>query len=161
MAFFIDGPEARITRTGETTVTLEIFNGETMTDLEPRRLFPMSGLTRYITLLDEDLKEKAILRDLSQLDAGSRRAVEECLEQYYMIPKILEMIDVTEKFGVITWTCRTDRGVRSFRIRSRTNDIKVLYDGRVLIRDSNDNRYEIDDYRTMDKKSRAMLANEL
>ncbi len=161
MAFFIDGPEARITRTGETSVTLEIFAGETITELEPRRLFPMSGLTRYITLLDGDLKEKAIIRDLAQLDEESRRAVEECLEQYYMIPKILEMIDVTEKFGVITWTCRTDRGVRSFRIRSRTNDIKVLYDGRVLIRDSNDNRYEIDDYRTMDKKSRSMLANEL
>ncbi len=161
MAFFIDGPEARITRTGETAVTLEIFNGETLTELEPRRLFPMSGLTKYITLLDEDLKEKAIIRDLARLDERSRCAVEECLEQYYMIPKILEMIDITEKFGVITWTCRTDRGVRSFRIRSRTNDIKALYDGRVLIRDSNDNRYEIDDYRTMDKKSRSMLANEL
>ena len=78
-----------------------------------------------------------------------------------VLPKIVEMIDVTEKYGVITWTCRTDRGLRSFRIRSRTNDIKVLYNGRVLIRDSNDNRYEIDDYRTMDKKSRAILAKEL
>ena len=161
MAFFIDGPEVRITRTGETTVTLEIYGGETVEGLEPRRLFPMSGLTKYITLLDEELKEKAILRDLALLDKDSRAAIEQCLEQYYMIPKILEMIDVVEKFGVITWTCRTDRGVRSFRIRSRTNDVKVLYDGRVLIRDSNDNRYEIEDYRTMDKKSRAILANEL
>lgn len=161
MALFIDGPEARIIRTGETAVTLELYSGQVFTDLEPRRLFPMSGLTRYITLLDEELKEKAIIRNLEQLDEASRRAVEECLEQYYMIPKIIEMIDITEKFGVITWTCRTDRGVRSFRIRSRTNDIKVLYDGRVLIRDSNDNRYEIDDYRTMDKKSRALLSHEL
>lgn len=161
MAFFIDGPEVRITRTGETEITLEIYNGETLTELEPRRLFPMSGLTRYITLLDKDLKEKAILRDLERLDKDSKAAVEACLEQYYMIPKILEMIDITEKFGVITWTCRTDRGLRSFRIRSRINDIKVLYDGRVLIRDSNDNRYEIDDYRAMDKKSRSLLANEL
>ena len=161
MALFIDGPEARITRTGETEVTLELFSGETYEGLEPRRLFPMSGLTRYITLLDGELKEKAIIRNLSDLDEASRRAIEECLEEYYMIPKIVEMIDVTEKYGVITWTCRTDRGLRSFRIRSRTNDIKVLYDGRVLIRDSNDNRYEIDDYRTMDKKSRAILAKEL
>jgi hypothetical protein len=161
MALFIDGPEARITRTGETSVTLELYGGQTFFELEPRRLFPMSGLTKYITLLDEELKEKAIIRDLERLDESSRRAVEECLEQYYMIPKIIEMIDITEKFGVITWTCRTDRGVRSFRIRSRTNDIKVLYDGRVLIRDSNDNRYEIDDYRTMDKKSRALLSHEL
>ena len=161
MALFIDGPEARITRTGETSVTLELYEGQTFFELEPRRLFPMSGLTKYITLLDEELKEKAIIRDLERLDESSRRAVEECLEQYYMIPKIIEMIDITEKFGVITWTCRTDRGVRSFRIRSRTNDIKVLYDGRVLIRDSNDNRYEIDDYRTMDKKSRALLSHEL
>lgn len=161
MALFIDGPEVKITRTGETTVSMQTYAGQEYTDLEPRRLFPMSGLTKYITLLDSELKEQAILRDLAGLDPDSRQAVEACLNQYYMIPKILQVQDITEKFGIVTWTCRTDRGVRSFRVRNRTRDIKLLYDGRVLIRDSNDNRYEIDDYRTLDKKSRALLIKEM
>ena len=161
MAFFIDGPEARIIRTGNTKVELQIYQGETYEDLEPRRLFPMSGLKRYITLLDSDLKEKAIIRNLEQLDPDSRKAIEDCLTEYYMIPKIIEMIDITEKFGVLTWTCRTDRGVRSFRIRNRHSDVKMLFDGRVLVRDSNDNRYEIEDVKKLDKKSQKILANEL
>ena len=161
MAFFIDGPEARIIRTSETMVELHIYAGEVYHDLEPRRLFPMSGLRNYITLLDSDLKEKAIIRDLDNLDEESRKAVEGCLEEYYMIPKIISMIDITEKFGVLTWTCVTDRGTRAFTIKNRHSDIKLLYDGRVLVRDSNDNRYEIDDVNAMDKKSRKMLSNEL
>ena len=161
MAFFIDGPEAKIIRTGETMVELHIYAGEVYTDLEPRRLFPMSGLRNYITLLDKDLKEKAIIRDLDNLDEDSRKAIEGCLEEYYMIPKITAMIDITEKFGVLTWKCVTDRGTRSFTIKNRHSDIKLLYDGRVLVRDSNDNRYEIDDVNAMDKKSRKMLSNEL
>ena len=68
MAFFIDGPEAKIIRTDDTLVELHIYRGEVYTDLEPRRLFPLSGLNRYITLLDADLKEKAIIRNLDQLD---------------------------------------------------------------------------------------------
>ena len=161
MAFFIDGPEARIVRTGETTVELHIYAGEVFADLEPRRLFPMSGLRNYITLLDKDLKEKAIIRNLDDLDEESRKAIEGCLEEYYMIPKIISMIDITEKFGVLTWKCVTDRGTRSFNIKNRHSDIKLLFDGRVLVRDSNDNRYEIDDVNAMDKKSRKMLSNEL
>lgn len=161
MAYFIDGPEVKIIRTGDTKVDVHIFAGEVYMGLEPRRLFPRSGLTQYITLVDEEQKEKAILRNLEQLDAESRRAVEGCLEEYYMIPKITRVISIVEKFGVLTWNCETDHGTRSFRIRNRHSDIKMLYDGRVLIRDSNDNRYEIENVDALDKHSRRLLSCEL
>lgn len=161
MAIFIDGPEAKITRTGDTKIELEIYGGDTYKDLEPKRLFPLSGLTRYITLLDENKKEKAIIRNLDSLDADSKKAVEECLAEYYMIPKITAVFSVTEKFGVISWHCDTDHGERSFRIKNRHSDIKMLYDGRVLIRDSNDNRYEIENINALDKHSRRLLSSEL
>ncbi|MBE6596848.1 MAG: DUF1854 domain-containing protein [Ruminococcaceae bacterium] len=161
MALFIDGPEAKIEKTGDTTVTLRLFRGDVYEGLEPRRLFPLSGLTRYITLLDSDQKEKAIIRNLDGLDEESRRAVVECLNEYYLIPKITAVNQITEKFGILSWHCETDHGRRSFRIRNRHSDIKMLYDGRVLIRDSNDNRYEIEDIKKLDKRSRRLLASEL
>jgi len=37
----------------------------------------------------------------------------------------------------------------------------VLYDGRVLVRDSDDNRYEIPSLYELDKKSRAKLKSEI
>ena len=161
MAIFIEGPEVKIMRVGDTKIKLEVYGGDTYDELEPKRLFPLSGLTRYITLLDSAQKEKAIIRNLDGLDSDSRRAVEECLAEYYMIPKITAVREITEKFGVITWHCDTDHGARSFRIKNRHSDIKMLYDGRVLIRDNNDNRYEIENLNALDKHSRNLLSNEL
>jgi hypothetical protein len=55
----------------------------------------------------------------------------------------------------------TDRGIKSFDIRNRNHDIKVYKNGMVRVRDSDDNRYTIDDYRALDKKSRALLVADL
>ena len=165
MAIFIDGPEVKITKVGDTTVQLEVYKGDTYPSLEPKRLFPRSSLTQYVTLMEETAdgtaKEVAIIRNIEHLDKESRKAIEDCFANYYMIPVILEVLDVVEKYGMVSWTCRTDKGVITFKIRNRLSDIKLLYDGRVLIRDSADNRYEIPNVSKLDKKSRKLLANEL
>ena len=51
---------------------------------------------------------------------------------------------------------RTEAFAR-FEIRNHLTAIKPLYDGRVLIKDANDNRYEIPDIKKLDKRSRRML----
>lgn len=158
---YVDGDQARFTKKDMCSVDMELYDGRKFEDLEPRRLFPVSGLTRYITLLDADGKERAIIRNLDTLLPESKKVIEECLREYYMIPKIKRLIDSAEKYGILKWTVETDRGMRSFEIRNRHSDIKMLYDGRVLVRDSNDNRYGITDYRTLDKQSLALLNSEL
>jgi len=56
----------------------------------------------------------------------------------------------------------TDHGPVSFRIRNRHSDIKQLYGtNRVIIRDSNDNRYEIPDLTTLDVHSQRLLISYL
>ena len=83
--------------------------------------------------------------------------VEDCLREYYMIPRITKFIKMREKFSIWMWTVETDRGVCTFEIRNHLTAIKPLYDGRVLIKDANDNRYEIPDIKKLDKRSRRML----
>ena len=78
-----------------------------------------------------------------------------------MIPRITKFISMTEKFKIWMWTAETDRGVITFEIRNHIASIKPLYDGRVLIKDANDNRYEIPDYRLLDKESQKMLIPKL
>ena len=151
----------RFTRRDMCSVDAEFYDGKRIENLEPRRLFPVSGMTRYITLLDEDGKEQAIIRNIDTLMPESKKVIEACLREYYLIPKIKRLIDSTEKYGILKWTVETDRGMCSFEIRNRHSDIKMLYDGRVLVRDSNDNRYEIPDYRTLDKHSMVLLNTEL
>lgn len=161
MARYINGDEVRITKAGTCLVDVEFYGGEKLTALEPRRLFPLSGLRNYITLLDSDLKEKAIIRSIDALMPESKQVIEECLETYYLIPRITAVLNIVEKFGILKWTIMTDRGERTIRIKNRHSDIKTLYDGRILIRDANDNRYEIPDVNALDKHSQKLLSHEL
>jgi hypothetical protein len=158
---YISGDEAKITLKEQYRVDVEFYNGVKFEDLEPRRLFPISGLRKYITLLDNDGNEKCIIRDLDTLMPESREAVEKCLDEYYLVPKIIRIIDTEEKYGILKMKCETERGIRTFDVRNRYSDIKVLYDNRVLIRDSDDNRYEIPDHTRLDKHSKKLLYAEL
>lgn len=138
-------------------VTLTFADGTTHERLEPRRLFPVSRENEYVTLLNEEGVEIAVIRRLSDLNEASRTAVKFGLDDYYLIPHITKIISKQEKYGTLRWTVETDRGIKSFDIRNRNHDIRVYKDGKVRVRDADDNRYTIDDYRKLDSASRARL----
>ncbi len=158
---FVEGDLVRFTRKEFTLVDMEYYDGRMVCDLEPRRLFPTSGGERYISLLDTAGKEQAIIRDLSTLLPESAEVIRSVLREYYLIPQITAVLDVTEKNGSNTWTVMTDRGKCSFQIQHRYTDVKQLYDGRILVRDTNDNRYEISDVTKLDKHSRRELNSQI
>ena len=152
---YIEHDNARITRRdGDFHLDVELYSGERFENVEARCLFPTTGPDKYITLLDEDGKEVAVIRDLNTLMADSATAVREALQEYYLIPRIRSITNVENKPGGYYIHAVTDHGSCFFKVQSRQQDIKALFDFRVLIRDSNDNRYEIPDYRTLDRKSR-------
>lgn len=148
----------RIERTDMYLVRATMSDGTVYENLEPRRLFPLTDLDHYITFLDEGEHEVAMLTDINEMDKASADAIKACFTDFYMIPKISEVVAVQDKFGSLKFKVRTERGVVEFRIRNRHSDIKALRgSGRILIRDSNDNRYEIPDFAALDKRSRKLL----
>lgn len=157
MPRYIEGPEVRFTPNDKIFVDAEFFTGEEFTELELHRLFPVTGLRRYIALVDKDGEAIAVIRNIDELLPESKKVVEDCLNEYYMIPRIKRFIEMSEKFAIWMWTAETDRGVCTFEIRNHLTAVKPLYDGRVLIKDANDNRYEIPDIKKLDKKSLKML----
>ena len=154
---YIEYDNARFTRKEITLVDVELFDGRKFENLEPRRLFPRSGLEKYITLLDETGIEKAVIRDLNTLPKSEREIIEACLEEYYLIPRVTQILGVREKFGVITLNTQTDRGPAGIEIRNLLHGLRMVHDNRVLIRDGNDNRYEIPDLTQLDKHSRQLI----
>ncbi len=156
--YYIDKYTGRLERTDLYLVRLIQKDGTVHEDLEPRMLFPFSHHTMYFTLLDKSEREVGFVRDLEELDADSRKALEECFKEYYMIPKITRLISCEERFGALQWNVETDRGQIAFRIRNRHSDIKQTRgSNRVLIRDTDDNRYEIPDYTALDSHSQRLL----
>ena len=132
-------------------------DGSVLSPLEARYLFPLSDKEHFISLL-QDGKEVVIVRDLADLDASSAKALRDCLDEYYLIPKILCVHSVKDQYGTLVWNCETDKGPVTFRIKDRHNDIKFYHEtNRLLVRDSNDNRYEIPDTEALDPKTHHLL----
>ncbi len=158
MLKYIEGPEVKLTVNDKIFIDVEFYGSEEkLTELEPHRLFPISGLGRYISLLDSDGKECAIIRNIDNLLPESKAALQSALDEYYMIPKITRFVKRDEKFSIWMWTVDTDRGTYTFELRNSYTAIKTLYDGRILIKDANDNRYEIPDLHKLDKRSIKMM----
>lgn len=161
MPRYIEGPEVKFTENDKIFVDAEFYTGEKFTELELHRMFPITGLTKYIALLDKEGNEIAVIRNIDDLMPKSKKVVQNCLTEYYMIPRITRFIKMSEKFKIWMWTAETDKGICTFEIRNHITAIKPLYDGRVLIKDANDNRYEIPDVNKLDKKSLSMILPKL
>lgn len=151
----------KITVNENNLVNLSLQNGLVFEKLEPRRLFPVSRIDQYITLLDTDGKEVAVIRNITDLDKDSKEIIEYSLNDYYLVPHITRIISITEKNGKIHWSVETDRGFKEFDVRNRNHDVRVYSDGRVRVRDSDDNRYIISDYRALDAHSRRQAVADL
>ena len=155
---YIDKYTGRIERTDLYLVRLTLKDGTVYENLEPRRLFPYTNHTMFITLLDKGEHEVGFVRDFEEIDDDSRKALEECFAEYYMIPKITRIISCKDEAGALKWIVDTDRGEVMFTIKNRHSDIKYLHASeRIIIRDSNDNRYEIENLTMLDKHSNKLL----
>ena len=151
----------KITVNENNLVNLTLQDGSVYEKLEPRRLFPVSRIDEYITLLDEEGKEVAVIRNLTDIDPASKEVIDYSLSDYYLVPHILKILSITEKNGKIHWIVETDRGYKEFDVRNRNHDVRVYSDGRVRVRDSDDNRYIISDYRKLDAHSKRQAVADL
>jgi len=153
---YIDNDMARFVRKDLTVVDMELADGRRFENLEPHRLFPVSVQDQFITLLDENGTEQAVIRNLKTLPKDQREIIEDCLNEYYLIPKILRIRDYRERFDGLTLFAETDKGPKDIDIRILLKGFRM--DGvRVMVRDINDNRYEIPDITRLDNLSRQIL----
>ena len=67
------------------------------------------------------------------------------------MPKIMRINRLKEYHGVMKFDVETERGRREFETRYK-EDIRRLTGGRVVIKDADGNRYEIEDYRKLDEQ---------
>ena len=155
---YIDNDMAQFARKDITLVDMQLQDGSEFRNLEPRCLFPTSDRRKYIALLDEGGTEQAVIRDLDTLPPEQRKIIEGCLEEYYLIPRITRVLETSEKFGLITLQTETDRGPAKIEIRNLLYGFKQI-GNRLLLRDSNDNRYEVPDLTRLDARSRHLLDN--
>ena len=133
-------------------------DGSAVLPVSARRVFPISAPDRFVVLADKEGEEIGILSNTSALDNASRDALAVELEREYFCGQITRVLSMTGgRWQIQEWEVETDRGPRTFEIRSNRRDIRHLGGGRVLIRDADGNRFEIPNYRTLDRFSRDLV----
>ena len=111
--------------------------------------------------MDEESNEIGIIEDIKHLPRGSREILVEELQKRYFMPKITKIHELDGQFGITQWVVETSQGDVEFGLRTRY-DIVTLENGRVLIKDADGNRYEIENYhKKLDPKSLALLETQL
>ena len=141
-------------------LALEIGFEERYGPVRALRSLPLTQPDRFISFQDEEGFEIGILPDVRPLDSESRRALEKELDLYYLKARVRKINRVEARNGLITWELETDLGTRTVHVRDRQN-IRPLPDGRTILTDIHDAKYEIPPSSELDEKSRDWLSIEL
>ena len=127
-------------------------------DINIRRAFPLEETNRFIGFFLADGTELGLLEDIERLDADSRMILENELEKIYFRPVILRIRSIGEEFGVVYMDAETSSGPRHIEIRQIRNKIRLLSSYRALIEDVDGNRYELRDWNSLPRMTRAILS---
>ena len=128
-----------------------------------RRCFPLSATDTHVLVRVPDTEkdrgyEIGIVEDVMALEPNSRDAVMRELKLFYFVPVIKRIVSIREEFGFLYWTVETDRGTKDFIMRdSITSSARKVSNGRWLLIDINQTRYEVRQFETLDVESQKLL----
>ena len=164
----LDPENVELSINEEQEVSLRLRNQDKVYEnIEINPAFPLSKIGRYLSITKENNEKKklgeeiGLIKDINELKEKSRKVIDQALEKIYFIPKITQIFSIEEEFGVTRWEVETQKGRRSFDIKSRRKDVRPYGDGRIIIHDVDGNRYEIKDYEKLDEESREILKSEI
>ncbi|RLE88501.1 MAG: hypothetical protein DRJ67_01880 [Thermoprotei archaeon] len=149
----LDPRHVRVLEARLDEVDVEI-EGRVYCGVRPRRPFPYSYPEIVIFYRDEE--ELGMLRDYRKLDPRSRELLERVLRIIYFMPRVKKILGVRSAKGKYEWRVVTDKGPVTFYTWSRC--IRLLRDGRLLIRDADGRVYMVEDPEKLDSKSRLYLS---
>lgn len=153
--WIIDAEKIRILKSGKpNAVKIEILSNGNSLEVTPKKPFPIS-YPYFLIFIDAQGNEIGILEDYRKIDRESREILEELLEKLYFIPKIKRVKKLETSGDEFVWQVETDKGVKEFRTRGRRS---LSRSGeKIIIIDTNDNVYMVEDLNKIDRASRMLL----
>lgn len=117
------------------------------------RCFPFETPDEYISVLNRDGREYAMIRDVNEFPEEAQKIIRGELERKYFCPVIKSVSSLKEKLGYSYWKVETDRGPMEFSCSDTYRSIARVGGGMLIITDVDGNRYRIDDYALLDRRS--------
>jgi hypothetical protein len=120
--------------------------------------FPFSDPDRYVGLQDGGGMDIGMIAGLGGLDAASRAIVSEQIDRRYFTPTVKRVTKIKESQSVVTFEVETDRGDRKFVVRNIRDTAYPLGPTRLMLTDSEGNRYHVPDITTVGRRAYEVLA---
>lgn len=121
------------------------------------KVFALTEPDLYVSLRDSEGDEIGILVDPSAVpDVTTRDLLRAYLRRRYFIPIIQKVESIREFWIDQVWTVQTDRGPRQFTLQGRSS-VRFISSGGMMLIDTDDNRYLIEERDSMDPESRAWV----
>lgn len=117
------------------------------------RAFPFETPDEYISVLDADGHEHGLIRNLADFGDEARGIIKSELDRKYLCPVIKRIFSLKEKLGYSYWEVDTDYGKMSFSVHDTYRNIARVGGGLLIVTDVDGNRYRINDYLALDRKS--------
>ena len=102
-------------------------------------------------------KELGMIENLSDFSAETVEILKKQLKLRYYMPKITRILSVKEEYGYTYWTVDTDCGRAKFASSSGSAGAVIHHNEGVIIKDSNENRYFIEDLSKLTPKEMKKL----
>ncbi len=122
-------------------------------NIQVLRAFPLSRDDEYFVVRDGKDKELGTLESTRGLSPEGLALLHQSLDNRYFLPQITKIYSITEKFGTTQWEVETDRGRTGITSKALHEAIIELSPTRYLVRDNEDNRFEIRDVSQLDEES--------
>ncbi len=134
--------------------------GQSVSDCRVARCFPWSLPDRFLSVRDKDGNELHLFGSLDEVPDGTRQVLIDELAAQEFVPKILRVHEIDDSFEIVVWQADTDRGPVEFQVKD-DEDIRVLGDSQVLVKDHNGMLFEIPNLEAMDEASRTLIEDRL
>lgn len=148
------GPELRLERGADGRVWAR--RGEARSAVRVARCFPWSEPGRFVSLRDADEEEVALVRDLADLDPGSRKVLEDALVEAGFLLEVVGVDAIEEEIEIRCFRVRTRQGPRRFQTH-RDEWPREMPGGGLLIRDVMGDLYRVADPGRLDRHSQKLL----
>lgn len=158
MQDFLDPARLHLETAPDGTLRAVIEGDRCGCNVQVLRAFPLSAPEEHIVLRDGAKQELGIVEKLSALQEDQRVLLQSALARHYFLPRILKINSLYERFGSAVWDVETDRGPVVISTKSLVDSLTETGKGRFLLRDTEDNRYEIREVEKMDADSQQMFA---
>ncbi|HIE14138.1 TPA: DUF1854 domain-containing protein [Candidatus Bathyarchaeota archaeon] len=137
------------------TLTILLKRSSTVyTNVIPEVPFPISH-PHFVILKKLNGADVCIIKDISKLDKISCENLKKLLDKLYFIPRIEKIVSLEASGDKFEWETITDKGRRRFNTKGRSS---VIFIGdKIVISDTNDNIYQIDNIKSLDKRSRSII----